>query len=300
MMKNLSFLFFVFFVLILTSCQQKHKANFDFELIQGEAPVEVAFKNTSEKAESYYWDFGDGFSSTEENPKHLFNFAGTYNVTLIAYNQGEETRISKSLTLREAPKRIVEIETQFGVMKVELFNFTPKHRDNFIKLAQEGYYDGTLFHRVMQGFMIQGGDPDSKTATPGQRLGMGGPGYTIPAEIVAGAYHYKGALAAARDDNPMKESSGSQFYLVQGSPHQPEQLQQYVNQKAQEGIIVNYSPAQVQFYGAEGGAPVLDMNYTVFGQVIEGLHIIDHLGAVQVDGVSRPIQDIPMKVRVVK
>lgn len=286
-------------LLILTACKQKPVSNFEFEIPTGEAPADITFKNTSENADAYFWDFGDGTSSVEENPTHKYNFSGTYNVTLISYKEGEEARTTKSFTLREAPKRIVEIETEFGIIKAELFNFTPLHRDNFIKLAEEGYYDGTLFHRVIQGFMVQGGDPDSKNAPMDKPLGMGGPGYTIPAEMIPGAYHYKGALAAARDGNPEKASSGSQFYIVQGTPLQPHQLEQYARQKAAVGV--SYSPAQTEYYVNVGGTPVLDMEYTVFGQVIDGLHIIDQIAAVQVAQPSnRPIKDVPMKVRVVK
>lgn len=286
-------------MVLLTACKQKPTSSFEFEIPTGEAPAEIAFKNTSENADSYFWDFGDGSSATDENPTHKYNFSGTYNVTLISYKDGEEARSTKSFTLREAAKRIVEIETEFGIIKAELFNFTPQHRDNFIKLAEQGYYDGTLFHRVMQGFMIQGGDPDSKNAPMDKQLGMGGPGYTIPAEIIPGAYHYKGALAAGHNGNPEKASSGSQFYIVQGTPLQAQQLEQYARQKAALGV--NYSPAQTEYYVNVGGTPVLDMEYTVFGQVIDGLHLIDKIAAVQVaPGSNRPIKDVPMKVRVVK
>jgi cyclophilin family peptidyl-prolyl cis-trans isomerase len=238
------------------------------------------------------------------NPKHMYNFWGTYNITLSAYNAaGEVISATKPVTLRKPERRIVEIETDYGIIKAELFNFTPKHRDNFIKLAEEGYYDGLLFHRIMQGFMVQGGDPDSKDATPEQFLGQGGPDYTIPAEIVSGAYHFKGALAAARQPdqvNPNRESSGSQFYIVHGTPHTPQQLQQYVDQKSQRGLRVTYSQPQVDYYNAQGGAPVLDMEYTVFGQVIEGLHLIDKLATVPTGVGNRPVRDLKMKVRMVK
>lgn len=299
----MSILLIVALAIIITACGPAQTANFEYDIKTGEAPVEIPFTNKSTNADAYFWDFGDGTTSTEENPKHTFNYGGTYNITLTAYQKGEEVKTVKSITLREAAKRIVEIETEFGVMKVELFNFTPQHRDNFIKLAEEGYYDGTLFHRVMQGFMAQGGDPDSKGAPADKLLGQGGPGYNIPAEILQGAYHYKGALAAARlggPGNPTKESSGSQFYVVHGSPHTPQQLQQYVNSKAQNGLSVYYSPAQVEFYKTEGGTPVLDMDYTVFGQVIEGLHVIDLIAAVSTGAANRPVKDIPMKVRVIK
>jgi cyclophilin family peptidyl-prolyl cis-trans isomerase len=157
------------------------------------------------------------------------------------------------------------IHTEFGDMKGVLYNETPKHRDNFIKLAKSGYYDGLLFHRVIMGFMIQGGDPQSKNAKPGQQLGGGDPGYTIPAEFDAALKHKRGALAAARTDNPQKASSGSQFYIVQ----------------------------------PEKGAHFLDMNYTVFGEVTEGFDVIDKIASVQKDQTDRPLKDIKMTVKIV-
>ncbi|MFK7948153.1 MAG: peptidylprolyl isomerase [Saprospiraceae bacterium] len=302
-MKNIVYFLFFAFAIIMTSCGGSHTAEFDFELTTGEAPVEIAFNNTSKNTTSYEWNFGDGSASSEQSPTKMFYYPGTYNVTLTTINNGKRVETTKSFTLRDAPKRIVEIETEFGVMKAELFNYTPKHRDNFIKLAEEGYYDGTLFHRVMQGFMAQGGDPDSKNATPDQILGRGELDYTLEAEIVPGAYHYKGALAAARQPdrvNPNKVSSACQFYIVHGAPHTSQQLQQYVNQKAQKGIRLTYTQNQVDFYNTQGGTPILDMDYTVFGQVIEGIHIIDKLAAVPVGANNRPTKDVPMKVRVVK
>jgi peptidyl-prolyl cis-trans isomerase B (cyclophilin B) len=292
------------FAILLTACTKKQQVDFSFELPKETSPVEISFSNKTTGATSYYWDFGDGNTSTEVNPKHTFNYWGTYNITLSAYNsEGEVVNSIKPITLRKPERRIVEIETDYGIIKAELFNFTPKHRDNFIKLAEEGYYDGTLFHRIMQGFMVQGGDPDSKNATAEQALGQGGPDYTIPAEIVSGAYHFKGALAAARQPdqvNPERASSGSQFYIVHGTPNTPQQLQGYVNQKSQRGMRVTYSQPQVDYYGAQGGSPVLDMEYTVFGQVIEGLHLIDKLATVPTGQLNRPVRDLKMKVRVIK
>ncbi|GJM36266.1 MAG: peptidyl-prolyl cis-trans isomerase [Saprospiraceae bacterium] len=184
-----------------------------------------------------------------------------------------------------------EIETDFGNMKVMLYNTTPKHRDNFIKLAKEGFYDGLLFHRVMAGFMVQGGDPDSKNAAPGQMLGQGGPGYQIEAEI--GSPHFKGTLAAARTQNPQKLSSGSQFYIVQGQPIDDASLDNIQNQKN-----IQYNEQQRQLYKEVGGAPFLDNDYTVFGEVVEGLDVIDKMAAVQTDGNNRPLEDVRMKVRI--
>ncbi len=186
----------------------------------------------------------------------------------------------------------VLIETEFGNMTVLLYDETPKHRDNFIKLVEEGFYDDLLFHRVIKNFMIQGGDPDSRDAAAGQMLGQGGPGYTIPAEI--GEIHYKGALSAARladQVNPEKESSGSQFFIVQGTAVQDAQLDQWAQQSG-----VEYTPEQRKIYREIGGYPYLDGQYTVFGEVIDGLDVIDKIANVQVGQADRPIEDIRMKI----
>ncbi len=186
----------------------------------------------------------------------------------------------------------IEIETDFGNMKVKLFNTTPKHRDNMIKLAKEGFYDDLLFHRVIKDFMIQGGDPESRNAPPGKHLGSGGPGYQIDAEI--GAPHLKGAIAAARNQNPEKKSSGSQFYLVQGKKLTDAELDGFQRQKG-----ITYSPEQRQLYKEIGGSPFLDMDYTAYGEVVEGLEVIDKIAAVpvNVNPKDRPITDVKMKIR---
>ncbi len=189
------------------------------------------------------------------------------------------------------PYTYAEIETDFGTMKVKLYNSTPKHRDNFIKLANEGFYDGLIFHRVINGFMIQGGDPVSKDAAPDARLGGGGPGYQIDAEI--GALHVKGALAAARTPNPEKKSSGSQYYIVQGKPQSDAQLDGIERQKN-----VKYSAEQRELYKTLGGRPDLDNEYTVFGEVVEGIEVVDKIAAVQTAPGDRPIEDVKMKVRI--
>jgi cyclophilin family peptidyl-prolyl cis-trans isomerase len=169
-----------------------------------------------------------------------------------------------STTMEEPKKEVVKevvIETTLGTITLVLFNETPQHRDNFIKLANEHFYDGVLFHRVIQNFMIQTGDPDSKTAAKGQRLGMGGPGYTIPAEISPNLTHKRGSVAAARmgdNVNPQRESSGSQFYIVDNP----------------------------------NGTPHLDGQYTVFGKVIKGLDVVDMIAAQKKDPADRPLEDI--------
>lgn len=187
------------------------------------------------------------------------------------------------------------IETEFGNMKVELYDSTPLHKENFIKLTEEGFYNDLLFHRVIKGFMVQGGDPKSKDAPAGQSLGAGGPGYKIDAEI--GAPHFKGTLAAARQGagNPDKKSSGSQFYLVQGKTYTPAQLKGTAQSKG-----ITYNEEQIKKYGTLGGTPQLDMEYTVFGEVVEGLEVIDKIAAVQTAPGDRPIEDVKMQVRMLK
>ncbi|TVQ92650.1 MAG: peptidylprolyl isomerase [Bacteroidetes bacterium] len=192
----------------------------------------------------------------------------------------------------------VLIQTELGDIIIELFNETPLHRDNFLKLAEEGFYDGTLFHRVIRDFMIQGGDPDSKDAQPGVQLGTGGPGYTIAAEFVEGKYHQKGALAAARQGdniNPEKESSGSQFYIVQGRVFSHEELD-LLEQRTGRPM----SAEQRRIYTTTGGTPHLDGAYTVFGRVVEGLEVLDKIAAAETDRANRPIEDISMQMRILR
>lgn len=193
---------------------------------------------------------------------------------------------------------MVLISTNYGDMKAILYNETPLHRDNFIKLVKEGYYDGTLFHRVIDGFMIQGGDPNSKTAKPNQQLGQGGPGYTIPAEFKQELIHKKGALAAARmgdNVNPQKASSGSQFYIAQGKRYTTDELNML-----QARMGKQFNQTQKDAYVNEGGVPFLDYEYTVFGQVIEGLEVIDKIAKVQKDRFDRPVEDVKMTISIVE
>jgi cyclophilin family peptidyl-prolyl cis-trans isomerase len=248
----------------------------------------------------------------------------------------------------------VKISTEYGDMIVVLYDETPKHRDNFLKLAKEGFYNGTIFHRVIKNFMVQGGDPQSKTAAPTTPLGGGGPGYTLPAEINPKYCHKKGALAAARmgdNVNPKKESSGSQFYIVHGNTCTPEMMKQMEERKAysfkskitrdflndpkntaymerfkklqeeknQEAIQAffkeieplvqkmmessqqpKYSPEQIKAYTEQGGTPHLDMEYTVFGELVEGFDVLDKIAAAEIGNMDRPAKDIKMTVTVIK
>lgn len=200
------------------------------------------------------------------------------------------------ITMAQAQTK-VRIETPYGDMVVKLYDETPKHRDNFIKLVKEGFYNDLLFHRVIENFMIQGGDPDSKGAPAGKMLGVGDVDYTVPAEFVPGLYHKKGALSAARQGdavNPAKASSGCQFYIVQGQVYPQEMFPMFESR----GLKLN--DEQKKLYSTVGGTPHLDGDYTVFGEVIEGLDVIDKIAAVQTDRADRPVADVWMKMRIEK
>ena len=192
----------------------------------------------------------------------------------------------------------VKISTKHGDMVAELYDETPIHRDNFIKLVKEGFYDGTLFHRVIPGFMIQGGDPVSKDDTPNTRIGNGGPGYTLPAEFNPQLFHKKGALAAARMGdavNPKKESSGSQFYIVEGQVYDNNTIDLFAKRMG-----VELSIAQKKAYTTVGGTPHLDANYTVFGELVEGLDIISKISNVTRDKNNLPKDKVIMNISIVK
>ena len=187
------------------------------------------------------------------------------------------------------------IETDHGNIKVHLYDTTPLHKENFIKLANEGYYDGLLFHRIIDGFMMQGGDPDSRGAEPNRPFGQGGPGYQITGEF--GHLHFKGALAAARTGNPERKSSGSQFYIVDGNKVQPQTLD-----NIEKKFNFTYNEAQRAKYAEVGGTPFLDMDYTVFGEVVEGLEVVDKICSLPKNSKlgDRPIEDVTMKISIVK
>ena len=178
----------------------------------------------------------------------------------------------------------VLIHTDMGDITVALYNDTPKHRDNFVKLAKEGFYNGSIFHRVIKGFMIQGG---------GASAGKAETSYLIPAEILPNHCHKKGALAAARTNNPKKESSGSQFYLVQGQVYTSAQLDQFETQRGKK-----FTAEQRTAYTTVGGTPHLDGEYTVYGEVVSGMDVIDKIAAVKTAAGDKPLQDIKMTMKV--
>lgn len=195
-------------------------------------------------------------------------------------------------SLMQEKETLVDLTTQYGTIRLKLYNETPLHRDNFIKLVKEGFYDSLLFHRVINGFMIQGGDPNSKNAQPGQMLGNGDVGYKIPAEIKDSLYHKKGVLAAARDNNPKKESSGCQFYIVHGRKFQDPELAGFEQRSGKK-----LTDAQKELYKNTGGSPWLDGDYTVFGEVVSGMDVVDQIAATPVGAADRPVNDIRFSIR---
>lgn len=219
----------------------------------------------------------------------------------IIVRKAGELQVAKPDTIRLLPdpySALVELETRFGIMKIELFFDAENHRANFLKLAKEEFYDSLLFHRVIKNFMAQGGDPSSKGAPKKERLGSGGSDNRQDAELGQHYYHIKGALAAARQPdeiNPNKESSSSQFYIVQGSGVSPSQLDK--NERKHDII---YTQEQRKLYYKLGGAPQLDMEYTVFGRVYEGFEVIDSICYQEIDIHARPIEDVQMKIRVIR
>ncbi len=209
-------------------------------------------------------------------------------------NKSVQLTENENTTLKNEKQTMVLITTDYGQMKAVLYNQTPQHRDNFIKIVNNKVLDSTLFHRVIKDFMIQGGDPNSKTARQGQMLGNGDLGYRIPAEFNDSLIHKKGALAAARDNNPAMASSACQFYICQGKVYTNEELDELSRRM---GTV--FSDLQRQTYTSVGGVPFLDGQYTVFGQVIEGLDVIDKIAAEKTDRNDRPIKDIRMTVKII-
>jgi cyclophilin family peptidyl-prolyl cis-trans isomerase len=215
-------------------------------------------------------------------------------ITLKGFSQTNTELTKKDL------KKNVLLQTSMGDIVIQLSDSTPLHRDNFLKLVKTGFYDSVLFHRVIQNFMIQGGDPNSKQSAPNMPLGNGGPSYTIPAEFKPGLFHKKGALAAARNNNPEKASSGSQFYIVHGKTFTDADLDSVETFRLQGKKI---PAAQREVYKTLGGAPHLDQNYTVFGEVVKGLKVVDAIATTPTNkGMGdRPLQDVKIiKAKLVK
>lgn len=285
---------------------------------------------------------------------YLVIIALALNTNSFAQKSKSEKKPAKEES-QPAVEQLVVVKTEYGDIKLKLYNETPRHRDNFATLAKQGFYDSTLFHRVISNFMIQGGDPTSKNAKPDAMLGNGENGYTVPAEFNPNFYHKKGALAGARQSdnvNPMKASSGCQFYIVQGkvfSSAELDQMEMQINMSrkqqlfssliqlptnkvaydslvyyqqnkqqalfqtlikkfepiietefAKSGRVFKFSEQARKDYTTIGGAPHLDGDYTVFGETIEGLDVIDKIAAVEKNPGDRPKKDVIMTVKLVE
>ena len=260
-------------------------------------------------------------------------------IALTACNAGSKRQTNHHMENEQ--RTLVKLETTMGNITVALYNETPKHRDNFIKLVKEGVYDSTLFHRVIKQFMIQAGDPDSKNASDTAMLGSGDVGYTIPAEFNPKFFHKKGVLAAARqgdDVNPEKASSGCQFYIVTGRKFTEPQLlgmENKINEQREEALFdslarqhmkeiykmrkagdnagllelqdtleaqareladkeekFRFTPEQIKAYSTVGGAPHLDGSYTVFGEVTEGMEVVENIEIAKTNRADRPVENI--------
>ena len=227
--------------------------------------LKIHFENTSTNASSYHWEFGDGSVSDSMSPTHTYSHSGSFTYKVTAYSPYKtKNKITTAVVTTGKMEKLIKLETSLGECIIWLYDLTPKHKKNFIKLAESGFYNDLLFHRVIKNFMNQGGDPNTKSGDP-STWGTGGPGYTIDAEIDSSKLkHEFGAVAAARlggPSNPQKASSGSQFYIVNSS----------------------------------GGAHFLDGDYTVFGMVIKGLDVVSTIGNSSTDRNDRPVNKISMK-----
>jgi len=248
-----------------------------------------------------------------------------------------------SFASQSKPESIIQIETRLGSIRLRLYDDTPIHRDNFLKLIKSGFYDSLLFHRVIKDFMIQGGDPNSKNAIPGQLLGNGDAGYTLPSEIRPNHFHFRGVIAAAREGdavNPVRRSSGAQFYIVQGKKFTEEELlkiqirlneqnyQKYLKQitiqlhdsvsrykinLSADSITIlamqkatqtfkafSFTSEQKEIYKTIGGVPHLDGAYTIFGEVIEGISIVEKISLLPTDNNNRPLSDLKMHIKIIQ
>lgn len=284
--------------LALTSCSKSTLAFLVDQKTGNHAPAEYMFINQSEGFDSYSWELADGVTSEDSIAHHTYYLSGKYDVILKGKKGKKIKELHKEVVVTAPEICLVSISTPYGEMLVQLYDETPLHRDNFIKLAEDGYFDGLLFHRVIEGFMIQGGDPESKDAPIERRLGSGGPGYQIDAEFTPNHAHVKGALAAARTggpSNPEKQSSGSQFYIVQGKEVGEKELE-----TMEYRLGINYPDEVKSQYLEMGGTPFLDQEYTVFGRVIKGMEVIDAIAKVKTDRADRPLKNVDMTIRVIK
>ena len=275
-------------LIFLLSCA-KPVADFIINQEDLVAPATVSFLNNSKDASVYVWDTGVDTTYSNINVSQKYFMSGRYDVKLMAYKGSKVDTCVKTIFIDAPQNCLIDIETTKGNIIIELFDDTPLHRDNFLALASSGFYEGTIFHRVISSFMIQGGDPESKKEGS-TSLGTGGPNYLIPSEFNPYLFHTKGAVAAARTGgpgNPEKKSSGSQFYIVHGRKYSLDELSIFEAQKN-----LHYDESSKETYMKIGGAPQLDLEYTVFGRVVKGLETVDRIASVQTNCSDRPIEDV--------
>jgi cyclophilin family peptidyl-prolyl cis-trans isomerase len=262
-MKRLFYLS-AFFLLALAACKKENvNPEGSFTFANTENTREVKFTGTGTNVTDWTWDFGDGKQGTGQEVTHAYDSSGVFTVTLMVKNGSTVKNITNIVRVTD---KIIEIKTSFGNMYMWLYDLTPKHKANFLKLAGENYFDSTTFHRIIQNFVIQGGDPNSKDSDP-TNDGEGGPNYTIPAEFNTNLKHIYGAVGAARlsdQQNPNRESNASQYY-----------------------IVVN-----------AGGTPNLNNAYTVFGFIMKGMDIATNISKQAKDANDRPLNDIRMDVNI--
>ncbi|NNE26446.1 MAG: peptidylprolyl isomerase [Saprospiraceae bacterium] len=277
-------LLFILLVGLLGACKAP-TAMFEYRLEDGSVPTSVQAQNLSTNASSYEWSLNDSLISQAEDVDFQITGSGRYELSLKAIENDKEDILSKSFIV-EAPQNCrVQMVTSLGTMVFELYEDTPIHLDNFIDLIERGYYNGIAFHRVMQSFMIQAGD--NNTRIEGRKFEFED---QIPAEINEKYIHHKGALAAARmpdEVNPERASSGTQFYIVHGRSLDDDQIENYDVTRQ-----VPYTPDQRELYKANGGAPQLDGAYTIFGFLIDGEEVIDAIAGVETNDRDRPLEDV--------
>lgn len=280
--------------LILCSSCRGPVALFEVKYSDQTAPATVELINTSKNGEVFFWDCGNGFNSEGFAPYCHYHRSGRYNVRLKAVAGPDTSVHEQELFIKASDECLIVMVTNFGNMVIRLLDETPMHREHFIKLAESGFFEGIAFHRLIPGFVIQGGDPASRKQGYSEKNDDWNP---IQSEFHQKYFHTKGAVAAARlneDVNPQKESSPTQFYIVQGRPVSEEQLSIFAAQKN-----IYYNPEISEKYRTLGGCPQLDMEYTVFGEVVEGLQIIDEMARVATDAGDKPKEDIIIQKMIV-
>jgi len=259
----------------------------DFTLLseRSSAPVEVDFINISTGADTYQWTINNDVISDSTNIQHLFLSSGRYVVDLVAQKGDKTSRMSKEFIIQAPEECLIYMETSLGSLIFSLSELTPRHRDNFLKLVEDSYYDGIAFHRVIDGFMIQAGD--DKTREKRKRIKHE---EIIDKEFNNQLMHYKGAVAAARmpdDVNPERASSGTQFYIVDGRPLTSSDLESF-----ESGKLFDYTAEQKEQYLKIGGAPQLDGEYTVFGFLVGGYETLEKISEVKTDNRNNPEEPV--------